>query len=98
MPESTLLDSIQRARKAADAVRVGTEKAREAAALDPENAPQVILAKAATKIVLDSVPMDNPAVKEALIRKAGKIAEEYVAGTKPLPTPAGDLSANKREK
>ena len=98
MSESGLLGSLQRARNAADAVRVGTEKARSEAALDPANSPPVILAKATTKIVLDSIPMDSPLLKEALIKKAGDMVASHQTGTRPLPTPSGETSYQKRQK
>ncbi len=98
MSESGLLGSLERARKAAEAVRAGTEKARESAALDPANAPQVILAEAATRMVLESLPVQDPALTEAMIKKAGKIATGYATGgTKPLPTPS-EASSTKRTK
>lgn len=90
MTESGFFDSLQRARKAADAVRAGTEKAREQAVLDPASSPQVILAKAATKIVLDSASVEDPATRAALIKKAEEVATGYATGGRPLPTPSGE--------
>lgn len=90
MSESGFFDNFQRAKKAADAVRVGTEQARERAALDPASSPQVILAKAATKIVLDSASVEDTATRAALIKKAEEVAIGYATGGRPLPTPSGE--------
>lgn len=98
MTESGLFGSLERARKAADAVRAATEKSHRDSARDPENAPTVILAKATTKVVLDSIPVENPVIREALIRKAGEIAGGYESSAKPLPTPSGDATTTKRFK